>query len=142
MIGSARRGYGARVHHDPLVDLPPLRLAIRALPDGMNDADLVLAEAGALLAWAASIGDATRPWLVVDGASLAVGAEVRSSRALPPGLAERILPAGRYATRRSEQVVPDGLRRAAEALGATPTILLARIDEAGGAVVHVPAREE
>ena len=128
------------MHHDPLVDLPPLRLAIRAVPDGMADADLVLAEAGALLAWAAASEATTRPWLVVEEGKLAVGAEIAQARVLPPGILEHRMPAGRYAMRRVEPIAVDELCRTAKELGAAGQASCGRIDDAGHVTLYVPAR--
>ncbi|MBI5851398.1 MAG: hypothetical protein HZB39_10300 [Planctomycetes bacterium] len=129
------------MQRDATVDLPSLRLAIRTLPDGLVDADLVLAEAGALLAWAAVSGAATRPWLLVEDDKLAVGAEIAPDRVLPPGILEYRMPAGRYAMRLVEPIAVDELRRAAKEFGAAGRASCGRIDDAGCVALYVPARD-
>lgn len=134
-----------------LAALPPLRLAVRPLGDAALDADLVLAEAGALLAWAAALGRPATPWLVVDGTQAGVAIEVADDLTLPAGLAERRVPAGRYATQRRERATASELRAAAHELlvrakepqvaTALESLLCGRLDDGGGLVAHVALRD-
>ena len=143
----ASRGYGARVAQMHLVAMPRLRLACRLLDDGGVDPDLVLAEAGAVIAWAAQHGRTGMPWRVVDGERVAVGAAVPANVALAEGLFERIFAPGRYAALLTERATADDVRAAAGEILAHPPEALAsdvpqspfcaRLDAEGGAEVHV-----
>ena len=112
--------YVPRVASAQLVALPRLRLACRALPDHADDADLVVAEAAALLSWAREHSRASAPWIVVDGDVVEVAVPIPVGLALPDGLRERELAAGRWAALDGDDARPSTVKALASTLRLKP----------------------
>ena len=127
-----------------IVALPRLRLACRSLDPALDDADLVLAEAAAVLSWARLQGRASAAWLVIDGAAVDVAAPLPVGVDLPPGAHERWLEPGRWAALDADGRAPSVVKATASSLRAAPPEPLAGHDEPvfarlteGGATVHL-----